>query len=143
MVGYVLRRFVYAGAAQAGRGVSRCIRAPDGVETSGRQRATRTRVQPNGLMRLVFAPNIGGTCARQQWVRGETFLSVEGWSSALYTSPDTNSMKAFVNTEYGSADVLQLKEVATPTPKDDDVLIRIHAVSIRVVFPDVCQSDVR
>jgi NADPH:quinone reductase-like Zn-dependent oxidoreductase len=39
-------------------------------------------------------------------------------------------MKAIVYTEYGPPDVLQLKEVATPVPTDDEVLIKIHAVSI-------------
>ncbi len=39
-------------------------------------------------------------------------------------------MKAIVFTEYGSTDVLQLKEVATPVPGDDEVLVKIHAASI-------------
>ena len=39
-------------------------------------------------------------------------------------------MKAVVYTEYGPPDVLQLKEVATPVPTDDEVLVKIHAVSI-------------
>jgi NADPH:quinone reductase-like Zn-dependent oxidoreductase len=39
-------------------------------------------------------------------------------------------MKAIVCTKYGSPDVLQLKEVAKPAPKDDEVLIKIHAASI-------------
>ena len=41
-----------------------------------------------------------------------------------------NSMKAVVFTKYGSPDVLELKEVEKPTPRDDEVLIRVHAVSV-------------
>jgi len=39
-------------------------------------------------------------------------------------------MKAFVYSQYGSPDVLQPKEVAKPIPADDQLLIKIHAVSI-------------
>lgn len=39
-------------------------------------------------------------------------------------------MQAIVYTEYGSVDVLRLKELEKPTPKDDEVLIQVHAVSI-------------
>jgi NADPH:quinone reductase-like Zn-dependent oxidoreductase len=39
-------------------------------------------------------------------------------------------MKATVYTEYGSPDVLELKEVATPTLGDNDVLIQIHAAAV-------------
>ncbi len=39
-------------------------------------------------------------------------------------------MKAIVCERYGSPDVLQLREVAEPAPKDDEVLIRVLAASV-------------
>lgn len=39
-------------------------------------------------------------------------------------------MKAVVHEEYGAPDVLHLTELPTPTPADDEILIKIHAVSI-------------
>lgn len=42
-------------------------------------------------------------------------------------------MKALVYTQYGSPDVLQLQEVANPEPKENQVLVKVHAASINAL----------
>jgi NADPH:quinone reductase-like Zn-dependent oxidoreductase len=42
-------------------------------------------------------------------------------------------MKAVVYTQYGSPDVLQLREVAKPEPKENQTLIKVHAASVNAL----------
>ena len=39
-------------------------------------------------------------------------------------------MKAIFRTTYGSADILELKEIDKPVPKDDELLLKVHAASV-------------
>jgi len=39
-------------------------------------------------------------------------------------------MKAIVHTKFGPPDLLELKEVAKPTPKEEEVLVKVHAASL-------------
>ncbi len=39
-------------------------------------------------------------------------------------------MKAITRTQYGNADVLQIKDLAQPIPKDNEALVRVHSTTV-------------
>ena len=50
-------------------------------------------------------------------------------------------MKAIVQTEYGPPDVLELKEVEKPAPKDDEVLVKVCAASVNAADVEILRGD--
>jgi NADPH:quinone reductase-like Zn-dependent oxidoreductase len=52
------------------------------------------------------------------------------WPLRVILKMNFNKLKAIVYSKYGGPGVLQIKEIEKPSPKDDEVLIKVYAVSI-------------
>jgi len=52
-----------------------------------------------------------------------------------------NLMEAIVHKKYGPPDVLNLEEVENPAPKDDEVLVKVHAASVNAADWHLLRAD--
>src|SRR5438067_10421428 len=53
-------------------------------------------------------------------------------TAALELNDQAKTMKAIVQDQYGSTNVLKLRDVDKPAIADDDVLVRVHAAGVHI-----------
>jgi hypothetical protein len=67
------------------------------------------------------------SCARAQ---ASLASGAEGLDPPSRAEEQEASMKAVVQDSYGSADVLEVRDIDKPAPADDEVLVRVHAAGV-------------
>jgi NADPH:quinone reductase-like Zn-dependent oxidoreductase len=73
-------------------------------------------------------------------------LTLRGTNNEITMTAETHLggslMKAIVCKKYGPPDVLRMQEVATPTLKDNEVLVKVHAASVNAADWHLLTADI-
>src|SRR5690242_9739631 len=65
----------------------------------------------------------GRTAPTENWLSAGPGQNGSRWK-------DERTMKALMRDRYGPPDVLEVRDIERPTPKEREVLVRVHAASI-------------
>ena len=72
-----------------------------------------------------------GSSNRLDWIAiSPTLLSDDKHVLATFLLKDERMMKALIRDRYGPPDVLEVRDIERPAPKEGEVLVRVHAASI-------------
>src|SRR5688500_2281079 len=56
--------------------------------------------------------------------------AMSGYGHSIQPEAGRRTMKAVMRDRYGPVDVLEIRNIEQPVPRDDEVMVRVHAASI-------------
>lgn len=77
------------------------------------------------------------------WRRSSWLLSSVGTGDRLKVLVVSLSIRAAIYTKCGSADLVQVVVVENPVPRNDEVLVKIHATSVNPLERGLMRGTVR